>query len=194
MGVTEVEALARLRAVGVPLAADEAVVSLEAAERLIGASAVDLLVLKPMRLGGLRPALAIARRAAEAGIECIATTTFDSSIGTAVALHLAAALPGGSRRAHGLSTGDHLAARPRREAAAAERRAARGALEPRPRRRGGRREPRGAGDRAVGGTAAGLTARPPAGENGAADRQEYRHYECRSPLVFRPSLPLHGCV
>jgi o-succinylbenzoate synthase len=109
VGVTEVEGLGRLRTVGVPLAADEAVVSLEAAERVITARAVDLLVLKPMRLGGLRPALAIAHRAADAGVDCIATTTFDSSIGTAAALHLAAALPGGPRHAHGLSTGDHLA-------------------------------------------------------------------------------------
>lgn len=109
VGITEVEALARLRTVGIPLAADEAVVSLDAAERLLAVGAVDLLVLKPMRLGGLRPALAVARRAAEAGIGCIATTTFDSSIGTAVALHLAGALTDGGR-AHGLSTGEHLAA------------------------------------------------------------------------------------
>lgn len=79
------------------------------------ARAVDLLVLKPMRLGGLRPALAIAAAAAAAGVGCIATTTFDSSIGTAAALHLAAALPDVGRApfrggAHGLSTGEHLAA------------------------------------------------------------------------------------
>jgi o-succinylbenzoate synthase len=109
IGVADVDALARLRAVGIPLAADEAVTSLDAAERLLAARAVDLLVLKPMRLGGLRPALAIAQAAAAAAVGSIATTTFDSSIGTAVALQFAAALPHGGR-AHGLSTGDHLAA------------------------------------------------------------------------------------
>ena len=43
----------------------------------------------------------------------VVTTTFDSSIGTAVALHLAAALGDvapGTGVAHGLSTGEHLAA------------------------------------------------------------------------------------
>ena len=110
VGVAEVAALARLRAFGIPLAADEAVVSIESAERLLGARAVDLLVLKPMRLGGVRPAFAIAQAAAAAGVGCIATTTFDSSIGTAVALHFAAALPDVGAHAHGLSTGDHLAA------------------------------------------------------------------------------------
>lgn len=109
VGVSEVDAMVGLRAAGIPIAADEAVVSLEAAERLLAARAVDLLVLKPMRLGGLRPALAIARAAEAAGVGCIATTTFDSSLGTAVALHLAAAVADGGR-AHGLSTGDHLAA------------------------------------------------------------------------------------
>jgi L-Ala-D/L-Glu epimerase len=95
--------------VRIPIGADEAVDGEEAATRVLGAGAADVLVLKPMRLGGLRPALAIARRAAEAGVGCVVTTTFDSSVGTAVALHLAAALPA-SGLAHGLSTGEHLAA------------------------------------------------------------------------------------
>jgi L-alanine-DL-glutamate epimerase-like enolase superfamily enzyme len=94
---------------GIPIAADEAVDSEDAAARVLAAGAVDVLVLKPMRLGGIRPALRIARRAAEAGIGSVVTTTFDSSIGTAVALHVAAALPA-SGLAHGLSTGEHLAA------------------------------------------------------------------------------------
>ena len=70
--------------------------------------AADLLVLKPMLLGGVRPALELARRAAERGIGSFATTTFDSSVGAAAALHLAAALPWDA--AQGLGTGDHLAA------------------------------------------------------------------------------------
>ena len=45
---------------------------------------------------------------------CIVTTTFDSGIGVAAALHLAAAVPSVRRPlpdpAHGLATADHLAA------------------------------------------------------------------------------------
>jgi L-alanine-DL-glutamate epimerase-like enolase superfamily enzyme len=95
--------------VGIPLAADEAVDSEESARTVLEAGAADVLVLKPMRLGGIRPAFAIARRAAEAGVGCIVTTTFDSSVGTAVALQVAAVLPAAGL-AHGLSTGEHLAA------------------------------------------------------------------------------------
>jgi L-alanine-DL-glutamate epimerase-like enolase superfamily enzyme len=91
------------------VAADEAVDGDEAASRVLAAGAADVLVLKPMRLGGIRPALAIAERAARHGVGCVVTTTFDSSVGTAVALHLAAALTS-TGTAHGLSTGAHLAA------------------------------------------------------------------------------------
>ena len=94
------------------IAADEAVTHPSTLARVLNERAADLVVLKPMFLGGLRPAFEIARRAAERGIGAIATTTFDSSIGTAAALHLAAAIDGVSNaepRAHGLGTGEHLA-------------------------------------------------------------------------------------
>ena len=117
VAVSELDALARLRGRSIRIAADEAAASPEEGRRLVEARAADLLVLKPMRLGGLRPAFALAQAAQAAGLPSIATTTFDSSIGTAGALHLAAALDGlrtgglGSEGlAHGLSTGDHLAA------------------------------------------------------------------------------------
>ncbi|MFA7248490.1 MAG: enolase C-terminal domain-like protein [Dehalococcoidia bacterium] len=111
----DVEALARVRTAAggaLLIAADEAVTDPQALDRVLEARAADLVVLKPMLLGGLRPAFAIARRAAARGIGAFATTTFDSSIGTAATLHLAAAIggtiPGGI--AHGLGTGEHLAA------------------------------------------------------------------------------------
>lgn len=110
--VSAVAALRRLRRLRradlVPIAADEAVTSIEAARRLLDADATDLLVLKPMRLGGIRPSLEIARLAATHGVAAFVTTTFDSSVGTAVALQLAAAV-GVGRPADGLSTGEHLA-------------------------------------------------------------------------------------
>jgi o-succinylbenzoate synthase len=107
----EVDALARVRAAATGamwIAADEAVTHAATLERVLALQAADLVVLKPMFLGGLRAAVEVARRAAEYGIGAFATTTFDSSIGTAAALHLAGALGGGL--AHGLGTGEHLAA------------------------------------------------------------------------------------
>lgn len=102
-------ALGRLRRMAlVSVAADEALAAAAVRKRVIDHGAADLVVLKPMRLGGLRPSLEIATQAAEHGIAAFVTTTFDSSIGTAAALHLAAALPA-RRPADGLSTGEHLA-------------------------------------------------------------------------------------
>ncbi len=103
----DVDALARVREhAPMRIAADEAVHDAEALAAILERRAADLLVLKPMLLGGLRPAYEIARRAAEAGIGSFVTTTFDSSLGTAASLHLAAALP--SDAAHGLGTGEYL--------------------------------------------------------------------------------------
>lgn len=104
-----VEALARVREhASLRIAADESAQNAVTREQVIELRAADLLVLKPMPLGGLRPALAIARLAAERGIGAFVTTTYDSSIGIAAALHLAAALPFDA--AHGLGTGEHLRA------------------------------------------------------------------------------------
>lgn len=89
-----------------PLAADESL-SMLGGKGLFGRSAVRRLVLKPMVLGGLQPALALARRAGEVGVECVATTTLDSAVGVHAALHLAAALANGL--AHGLATSSWLA-------------------------------------------------------------------------------------
>lgn len=104
----DVAALARLREQApMRIAADEAVGDPEGLERILEQRAADLLVLKPMVLGGLTAAAAVAARAAQHGIGAFVTTTFDSSIGTAAALHLAASLPADA--AHGLATGEHLA-------------------------------------------------------------------------------------
>ncbi|MDA1239925.1 MAG: o-succinylbenzoate synthase [Chloroflexi bacterium] len=104
----DVEALARIRERSpMRIAADEAVTDAATLRQVLDLRAADLVVLKPMLLGGITPALEVAHRAFERGIGAFATTTFDSSIGTAAALHLAAALPWDA--AHGLGTGDHLA-------------------------------------------------------------------------------------
>lgn len=95
------------------IAADEGVSSVADGRALLAARAVGALVLKPMRLGGLRPAFGLASDAAARGVPCIVTTTFDSGIGVAAALHLAAAVPSVEALpdpAHGLATADHLEA------------------------------------------------------------------------------------
>ena len=60
-----------------------------------------------MVLGGPSSTLEIARRARDAGVEVIVTTTVDTAVGTFAALHAAAALGGGST--HGLATSGWLA-------------------------------------------------------------------------------------
>lgn len=105
----EVRALTRLRSLAlIPIAADEALQH-PGVDAVLDVHGADFLVLKPMVLGGLRRAYAIAQQGLARGARPVVTTTFDSSIGTAAALHLAAALPTWNM-AHGLSTGAHLAA------------------------------------------------------------------------------------
>ena len=88
------------------LAADEGIRSAEDLERLLELEAVDAVVLKPMALGGLLPARALARRAADAGVTTIYTSLLDAAVGRAAVLHLAAATPlarGALRAGHGRS-------------------------------------------------------------------------------------------
>jgi o-succinylbenzoate synthase len=86
----------------VPLAADEmiAVDPEGALER------AQIIVLKPMLLGGLVPALRLARRAHERGRKIVVTSSLESAVGRAGAAHLAAAvLALGPQPAAGLATG-----------------------------------------------------------------------------------------
>ena len=101
----DVEALARLTdASPISIAADESVASLDRAEALIDRAAVDVLVLKPMALGGLLPALRLAERAHEAGLGVTFTSFIDSAIGRTAVAHAAASRPW-LRGAHGIATG-----------------------------------------------------------------------------------------
>ncbi|MBN9392698.1 MAG: mandelate racemase/muconate lactonizing enzyme family protein [Chloroflexi bacterium] len=90
----DVDGLAQVRrTVKMPIAADEPVTSLNTACRIIEAKAADFLVIKPMVVGGLRAGLEISKLARAAGVGAIVTTTIDSAVGIAAALHLAANLP-----------------------------------------------------------------------------------------------------
>ncbi len=104
--VADIEALGRVReVVTMRIAADEAVSDFVSAGRAIHAA--DVLVLKPMRLGGPTVARYIAQYANGSGLGTFVTTTIDTGIGTAMALQVAAALPDAGL-AHGLATASLL--------------------------------------------------------------------------------------
>jgi L-alanine-DL-glutamate epimerase-like enolase superfamily enzyme len=96
----------------VPIAADEAVGSVAAARQLLAARAADVLVVKPVRVGGPAAAREIAELAARAGVPVVISTLFETAVGIAAALAIAAGLPavGGATTplAHGLATADLL--------------------------------------------------------------------------------------
>jgi o-succinylbenzoate synthase len=99
--------MARLRA-GSPvrIAVDEGCRTLGDVEAIVATGAADAVVIKPMA-SGLKVAVAMVARANEAGLPVIVTTMFDAGVGTALAMHLAAALGGGAP-ACGLATLGHL--------------------------------------------------------------------------------------
>ena len=103
--VSDPGAMTRVKeAVPVPIAADESVVDLASTQRLVESDALDVLVLKPMAVGGLSPARAIAAMAREHGVDVVVTGMLETPVGRHGALHLAASL-GPSLYAHGLSAG-----------------------------------------------------------------------------------------
>jgi len=91
------DALRRLRRlVNCPIAADESVSQPDASGRLLDGEdgpAADVLVLKPMALGGLLPALRLAHRADEVGVGYYVTSSLDGVVARVGAAHLAAAVP-----------------------------------------------------------------------------------------------------
>src|SRR5437588_12492201 len=79
------------QAVSIPIAADEAVHSLESARLVMEHEAADILVIKPQLAGGLRLVQQIIADATAWGIQCVITSTIETGIGLTAALHLAAA-------------------------------------------------------------------------------------------------------
>lgn len=98
---------AALRCGDVGVALDEGLLEF-GIDGVLDAGAADLVVCKPMALGGVDVARNVACSAREAGIEAVVTTTVDGAIARAAAVHLAASLP--MVPACGLATGDRLAA------------------------------------------------------------------------------------
>ncbi len=110
---TDLAAMARLSAAGpVPIAADEMASSEESARTVLEARAAQVLVLKPMALGGLIATLRIAALAFQYGVPVVLSTMLEGVFARMAAVHAAAALPalaGGRvpQPACGLATG-HL--------------------------------------------------------------------------------------
>jgi O-succinylbenzoate synthase len=89
----------------VPLAVDESCRDQKTLDKIIQSKAIENIIVKPA-VSGLKESLAIIRNARKSGLKTIVTTTYDSGIGTTLAIHLAAAT--GEKSAHGLSTLDLL--------------------------------------------------------------------------------------
>jgi O-succinylbenzoate synthase len=77
------------RRVGVPVAADECVRDVDDARRLAALTAADVLVVKVQPLGGIAATLDVV---AAAGVPVIVTSMYETSVGLAAGLALAAAL------------------------------------------------------------------------------------------------------
>ena len=84
------EDLAALRGQGVLVAADESVRKAEDPLRVALLGAADVVVLKVAPLGGVRPALEVARAC---GLPVVVSSALDTSVGIAAGVALAAALP-----------------------------------------------------------------------------------------------------
>lgn len=97
---------AKLRGHGIEIALDEALWA-HPVDEVLEAGAADVLVLKPMVLGGVGRAKALADAARSRGTAVVVTTTIDAAVARAGAVHLAAAIDGD--RACGLATADWLA-------------------------------------------------------------------------------------
>ena len=97
---------AALREAHVGVALDEGLLE-HGIDAVIDADAADVVVCKPMALGGVDVARDVAVRAREAGLGAVVTTTVDGALARAGAVHLAASLP--SLPACGLATGERLA-------------------------------------------------------------------------------------
>jgi len=82
--------LARLRS-PIAVAVDESVRDAAQLEPAIARGGFSVLVLKLARVGGPLPALRLARRAMQAGIEVVFTDSIESAVGRAATLHTAAA-------------------------------------------------------------------------------------------------------
>jgi len=93
------------RSQSIPVAADESVNNISQLQQIIDNQSADIIILKPMALGGILTAHRAALIAIQSGLDIVVTTTIDGAIARQGAFDLAASLP--IKRACGLATG-HL--------------------------------------------------------------------------------------
>ena len=99
----DLEGMASIRrSQSIPVAADESVNNLTQLQRVIDHQSADIIILKPMALGGVLTAHRAALIAFQAGLDVVVTTTIDGAIAYQGAFALAASLP--IQRACGLAS------------------------------------------------------------------------------------------
>jgi len=84
----------------IPIAADESVRSKDDTKKIINEKAANVLILKPMMIGGLLPTLEIIDLAQKNKVDCVVTTSFESAIGRTNAVIAASCTQ--NNMAHGL--------------------------------------------------------------------------------------------
>jgi O-succinylbenzoate synthase len=94
-------------ATGMSFALDETVRNMELWKELIESEAVSAVILKPTIVGGFAKSHELFQRVAGLGKKVVVTSAFESGVGTAACLHLAASF-GGDMPACGLSTLQYL--------------------------------------------------------------------------------------
>lgn len=103
----DLSGLARIKqATDVPIAADEVIGNLADAQKVVSASAADVLVVKAAKAGGIRHAQAIMAYAALNGLNSTVASSLETGIGLAAGLHLSTSL--GKANAASLGTGMRL--------------------------------------------------------------------------------------
>src|SRR5258708_35085427 len=109
LAVGDLEGLSTLRRrTGLKVAVDEGVRSAADIGKVAATQAADVVVLKPMFLGGWRPTMQAAQLARSCGLGVVVPTALDGAIGRAHATHYAAP-PGLAERAPRLGTGIRVA-------------------------------------------------------------------------------------
>ena len=103
----DIPTLSRLhRKSPIPIAADESVENAQSAATLAESGTVDFLVIKLARVGGITAARSIIENARARGLGAVLTSSLETGVGLAAALHLAAAM--NIPQACGLATGPLL--------------------------------------------------------------------------------------
>lgn len=92
LAADDLDGLAELAGGPVGVAVDESLVDHRVAD-VLERDAADVMIVKPMVLGGPGDAHTIAVRARDAGVEPVVTTTIDGVVARTAAVHVAAAIP-----------------------------------------------------------------------------------------------------